>query len=392
MTLIALADSAETKVLIDCNIRAAADDPEDKTRDVAKDLRARLKRDSKKRPYVDAFLLSHPDKDHCRGLKKHFYLGPAADYPDDSKPDAEKRIFIRELWSSPLVFRRASKSSFVLCEDAAAFNAEARRRVKVNRDKKFAGVAEGDRILILGEDENGKTDDLGPILVKLDQSFSRINWSQNQFFTAHLLGPLELSDDEEVEEELGKNHSSVILNMTLAADGAGAKVGRFLTGGDAEVVIWERLWDKYRSNVYVLQYHMAQAPHHCSWHSLSNDSWSELKEKARVSPDARSALAQCLPGGKIIASSCPIKDDDNDPPCYRAKREYENILKDPNGTFYCTGEYPPTGAVAPLEFTVGESGFELVGGQKSLAKPAAAAAGLSFPNKPVVPNKPAGFA
>jgi Cft2 family RNA processing exonuclease len=77
MTLIALADTAGTKVLIDCNIRDAADDPEDDTRDVAKGLRARLKRDSKKRPYVDAFLLSHPDQDHCRGLEKHFYLGPA---------------------------------------------------------------------------------------------------------------------------------------------------------------------------------------------------------------------------------------------------------------------------------------------------------------------------
>ncbi len=52
MTLIALADNLDTKVLIDCNIRASADDPEDVTRDVAKDLRDRLKRDSKGRPYI----------------------------------------------------------------------------------------------------------------------------------------------------------------------------------------------------------------------------------------------------------------------------------------------------------------------------------------------------
>src|SRR5882762_1035155 len=247
MTLIALADTPGTKVLIDCNIREAADDPEDDARDVAKDLRARLKRDSRKRPYVDAFLLSHPDQDHCRGLEKHFYLGPPANYPDDRKLDQEKRIFIRELWSSPMVFRRACKS-FVLCDDANAFNAEARRRVQVNRDKKFAGVEEGNRILVLGEDENGKTEDLGPILVKLDQSFSRINWLQNQFFTARLLAPLEISDDEETEEELGKNHASVILNMALAFDAARSAVGRFLSGGDAEVLIWERLWGKYRFN------------------------------------------------------------------------------------------------------------------------------------------------
>src|SRR6266568_3849367 len=142
MTLISLGDTQGTKVLIDCNIRDAADDPAGDARDVAKDLRARLKRDTKKRPYVDAFLLSHPDQDHCRGLQTHFYLGPPEVYSDDNKPDQEKRISIRELWSSPLVFRRASKS-FPLCEDAKAFNAEARRRVKVNRDNNFRGVEEG---------------------------------------------------------------------------------------------------------------------------------------------------------------------------------------------------------------------------------------------------------
>ncbi len=391
MTLIALADTAGTKVLIDCNIRDAADDPEDDTRDVAKDLRARLKRDSKKRPYVDAFLLSHPDQDHCRGLEKHFYLGQPENYPDDKKPDQEKRIFIRELWSSPLVFRRATKS-FVLSRDASAFSAEARRRVKVNRDKKFSGVEEGNRILVLGEDEDGKTDDLGPILVKLDQSFSRINWSQNQFFNARLLGPLELSDDEENEEELGKNHSSVILNMTLAGDAAQSAVARFLSGGDAEVLIWERLWGKYRFNTSALQYNMLQTPHHCSWHSLSYDSWSDLGGDAEVCKDARSALSQILPGGIIVASSCPIHDDDSDPPCIGAKREYVAMTHCAKGVFYCTGQYPDPKAVAPLEFVVSEKGFELVGAKGSLARPAAAAAGLSFPNKPVVPNKPGGFA
>jgi len=95
MTLVRLADSVTTTILIDVNIRVAADDPEDTTRDVAADLRARLPRDEKGRPYVDAFLLSHPDKDHCTGFEKHFHLGPLADYADDKKPDAQKRIVIR---------------------------------------------------------------------------------------------------------------------------------------------------------------------------------------------------------------------------------------------------------------------------------------------------------
>jgi hypothetical protein len=221
MTLIALGDSTETKILIDCKIRAAADDPDDGTRDVAKDLGARLKRDSNGRPYVDAFLLSHPDKDHCSGLRKHFYLGPPEDYPDDKKSDAEKRIFIREIWSSPIAFRRASRSH-ILCDDAKAFNTEAKRRVQANRDKGFR-VDAGDRILVLGEDEDGKTDDLAPILVSVDQSFNRINGSKNQCFSARLLAPMPKSDDDS-EEDLDKNHSSVILNMGIAADSTCAVV------------------------------------------------------------------------------------------------------------------------------------------------------------------------
>ena len=76
MTLLQL-ESGRT-ILIDVNIRAAADDPDDDTPDVAKMLRGRLKPDDEGRLFVDAFLLSHPDQDHCVGLRKHFHLGPPA--------------------------------------------------------------------------------------------------------------------------------------------------------------------------------------------------------------------------------------------------------------------------------------------------------------------------
>ena len=110
-------------ILIDMNIRAEADDEDDDTPDVGEMLRAKLSKDADGRLYVDALLLSHPDQDHCRGLRNHFHLGP----PDDWK-DEEDLIFIREIWSSPMVFRRASKNH-TLCKDAKAFNKEAKRRV-----------------------------------------------------------------------------------------------------------------------------------------------------------------------------------------------------------------------------------------------------------------------
>lgn len=351
MTLIVLGDETAMRILIDCNIRGAADDPDDKTRDVAQDLRDRIKRDSKGRPYVDVFAWSHPDQDHCRGIQNHFYLGDPDAYPDDKKPDNEKRILIRQLWSSPIVYRRASKNH-TLTEDAKALNTEAKRRVQVGRDKNFSGVQDGDRILILGEDENGKTDDLGPILIKLDEDIDVINGVQSAVFKARLLGPLPIPEDECEEDELGKNHSSVILSIELADDASRATVKTFLTAGDAEVLIWEKLWEKYKKTPAVLAYDLLQTPHHCSWHSLSRDSRSKLGDKAKVSSDAKSALSQIRDGGTIVASSDPIKDDDNDPPCYAAKQEYESITGGTKGEFVSTGSYPTESNPAPLEYVV----------------------------------------
>ena len=224
------------KLLIDMNIRTAADDPDDDTLDVAADLRKRLTRDSAGRLYLDALLVSHPDQDHCTGLRNHFHLGAPADWSEK-----DDKIFVRELWSSPMVFRRAS-SQHKLCEDAKAFNTEARRRVARFRAS-WGVVSDGDRILILGEDENGKTDDLGAILIKAGKSFARINGIYDLTMTARLLAPQPKSDEQSEEELRSKNHSSTVLNFSLTGDGVQA-AGRFLTGGDAEVAIWERLWQK----------------------------------------------------------------------------------------------------------------------------------------------------
>lgn len=352
MALVRLADEPATFVLVDVNIRIAADNPDDDTRDVGKDLRDRLPRDAKGRPYVDAFLLSHPDKDHSTGLEKHFHLGPITDYPDDDRSDAEKRIVIREIWSSPMVFRRASKTH-TLCADAKAFNREAKRRVQRFKDGWLS--TDGERVLILGEDENGKTDDLTAILIRTGDRFRTINGRRNDHFEAHLLAPGSLQGDDD-EALLSKNHSSTILNMRLASSVLHQDSCRFLTAGDAEVAIWERLWERYQATPDVLAYDLLLAPHHCSWHSLSYDSWSQLGEDATLVPDARSALAQARFGAMIVASAKPIQDDDSDPPCIRAKREYKSILADHSGVFLCTGEEPNATWPEPLEIEVTAAG------------------------------------
>ena len=344
MTLVTT--EAGHRILIDTNIRASADDPDDDTPDVARQLRERLRRDAHDCPYVDALLVSHPDKDHCTGLREHFHLGPP-----DKWLAADDKIIIREMWSSPMVFRRASRRN-ALCDDAKAFNAEARRRVR--RYREAGRAADGDRILILGEDEDGRTDDLDAILIHLDGEISCINGRKDPSMAARLLGPLP-SDDGDDDETLSKNNSSTILRFSLSGGGLPDKC-RFLIGGDAEVAIWERLWQRHESHADRLSYDILLSPHHCSWHSLSYDSWSEHGEDAEVCPDARNALAQTRDGAAIVASSNPINDDDNDPPCIRAKREYESIVDGAAGSFLCVGEEPSESSPGVLEFEVGRNG------------------------------------
>lgn len=357
MTHITLID--DTNILIDVKIRAAADDPDDDTCDVASELRKRIKTDDKGRPYVDVFVLSHPDEDHCTGLQKHFHLGKPEDYKDEPPEGEEKKIFIREIWSSPIVFRRASKDH-PLVDDAKAFNTEAKRRVKLYRENIGVGITDGDRILIIGEDEDPeKTEGLENILVKEGQTFRTINGKYSTAAWMRVLGPFPKQDEEE-EKSLVKNHSSIIIQYHIAADSTNTEACLFLTGGDAEVAIWKKLWQKYQYNTDYLKYDLLLAPHHCSWHVLSFDSRKDCKDP-KVDEEAKKALSQANKGAIIVSSSKAIKDDDSDPPSYAAKQEYLTISKN----FKCTGEYPNETSHEPMEFIIAADGPQAPGKKKT---------------------------
>jgi hypothetical protein len=239
------------------------------------------------------------------------------------------------MWSSPIIFRRKKDVGGNLCKEADLWWSEARRRVnlyKAAKDK--AAIKDGDRIQVLGEDKDGKTDDITDILVKTDSEITKICGKVDNAFRAWLLAP-HLVSKEEAENLSGKNHSSTIVRFSLKG-GDKSDAARFLTGGDAEVENWERVWKRNKDRKGRLAYDLMLAPHHCSWHSLSYDSWGDKKEDAKVAPDARSALSQAQDKAYIIASSCEIEDDDDDPPCIRAKREYESIVGGVKGEFLCT--------------------------------------------------------
>lgn len=345
MTLIRL-QNGQT-ILVDINIRSAADDENDDTPDVASDLLERLDRDTQNRLFVDTLILSHPDRDHVTGLQNHFHLGPLAEWSEQAD-----KVVIREMWSSPIVFRRADTNN-PLCDDAKAWAREARRRVQRFRDSGF-DTSDADRILIMGEDINGKTDDILDVVVKLDEVIAKCNRVDAGAFSARLLGPLPANDEEE-KAELTRNDSSVILRFSLVGGGVSDRC-RFLSGGDSGVAIWKRLWERHgEAATDWLSYDLLQTPHHCSWRTLSFDRWSELGENVQVDPDARRALSQTRRGASAIASSKPVKKDDDNPPHERAKREYVDILDGDDNRFYCTDEYWTRNKQA-LEFEVKSSG------------------------------------
>ena len=332
-------------VLVDMHIRLNSESDGDKC-NALEALYNMLEKDDEGRPYVDVLVLTHPDEDHIKGFRENFHRGSPDDYVTPKDGEYGK-ILVREIWSSPLIFRRKSKNNS-LCQDAIAFNTEAKRRVELFRDEKAVGK-QGDRIRLIGEDEDGKTDDIMDIVYQNEDVINTLNRVYIKELSARVLGPLA---DDEFEEDisLDKNRSSVIIQWRLASHGYSSPSNYILLAGDAGVEVWDVLWKKYKNNTHMLQYHILLAPHHCSWHALSHDSFSKT-DAPKVSEDAKSALGEARQGAVIVSSSDEIKNDDNDPPNYQAMKEYKSVINKVDGIFQCLANYKPSNGEAPEVLT-----------------------------------------
>lgn len=364
MTLMTLDDADKTRILVDCNISEGAEEADD--RDGRDALRDRLQRDADGRLYVDVMVLSHPDQDHCYGLQHEFHLGPLTDYAKGSD-----KIVIREMWSSPLIFRRRSEDH-PLCEDAIAWNSEAKRRVNWFRNNKPTTPADGNRILILGGDEPGHTDGVEELVIPAGSVLNHVRGKTNDYISVRLLAPLPA--EELAEETLDKNHSSIIMQLALSAARDDETKTLFLTGGDAAVAIWNKLWSKYSNNTDALEYDLLLAPHHCSWGVISFEPYDSGKGKPDTA--ARASLSVIRDGGTIVSSSKTIENDDDDPPCHGAKLEYEKITQNAAGTFLCTADESE-----PLVFNITSGGPQRVEKARAAYIGAGSTSAVSTPSR-----------
>lgn len=381
MTLIRL-QSGKT-ILIDINIRQKADQESEKDYpDVAGMLKQRLERDSDHRLYVDVFMLSHPDQDHISGLRKHFHLGAPSTWKEPEEDEPEK-IIIREMWSSPLTFRRLDKVDGPLIPEAEAWRKEAKRRVKLFRDGDSASGVDGNFIRVLGEDvHHDKTDGIERLLVKTGQTLDEICRKKDPSFSAVLLAPKVVSK-EEADELPGKNNSSIVMQFSLAATDDNKVAGKFLTGGDAEVDIWKRVWQRNKEVPENLEYHILQTPHHCSLGALSYDQYSDRNgktgkgEDCEIDPEAYRALSQAEAKAFIVGSmDVPERESGRG----LARRIYTDLAESVSGQMFCTMDDSKD---RPLTIFITESGPTTSDRQKIVTP---------IPEKPVKGRSEKGYA
>lgn len=334
-------------IIVDCQIKDCKDkDGVQIAFDVKDDLLKEVKKDDYGHPYVDLFISTHPHDDHCIGFAEHFYHGKPDEY--DDKKDADK-IVIGELWVTP----RALGNN--LSESAAAIRVEAkRRRTLYNDDEDYQGNY-GNYLRIIGYDEDKPFDDrygyVPGTLVTI------VNGNSMDFLEIFIHAPFK-GDVSACKNEDDKNATSIVAQFGFKNEKNGAVKHRLLMGGDAEHNIWQHILDNNQSDEK-LQWNIFLAPHHCSW-TFFNDS----SNKEDVLPSADEILKKQIGDNSfIVSSSADILDDDKNPPCYQAKKEYKKRLKNKDNFLVTAVAHVVNDIPQPIIFRLNAQGISKVRGE-----------------------------
>jgi hypothetical protein len=342
MSLISLKDNST--ILIDCKIREGEKDSNDNSiYNVKEDLLKSIEKKNNN-PFLDLFILSHPDEDHCLGFKKNFFKGDPKDYNDANRKNEE--IIIDEIWVTSMLF--TTKQS----NDANAI------RNEVNRRKRLTGTEKeksGNRLRLIGYDEDKKFENVTTYVP--GNEINELNNKIYNTFSLFIHAPFK-KDLIASRATTDRNSSSIVVQARFKDNGTDTDHVTFaLFGGDADHYIWEKIIEisENNDNSKYLKWDLFLAPHHCSWTYFNNVSY-DIKENQTPKEYSLKLLNDYRETkGKIISSSRKILKEKPNPPHKPAKDEYIKTLETKED-FFELAILPKESAPEPIEFIITNNG------------------------------------
>lgn len=369
--LITLAD--KTSILVDCNIREMAKDEDDEEFfDVHEDLLMSIQKDASSIPFVDVFILTHGDQDHCRGFQKNFYQGDPTKY---SAADKKKDLIrVDAMWFSPMIAEEHKN------DDEEAYQKEAERRLDLHRRNVASRNDPGNRIRIIGYDGNKKYSDLDKMRSIPGDIVSRFNDCNQKTFSVFIHSPFKKHLVAESPDK--KNSTSIVFQARFNEKETDTKfITLAIFGGDSDHVAWETILSETKKSgkdksQAALNWDIFMAPHHCSWSFFNDRPQEDNKVPKKTSLEVLDYKRGTSP--KIIASSKKIVVGKPNPPHEAAKKEYEKKVGDAN--FLNTSAHELRGKTPqPIIFEITTQGPMKPKSAEGSAK-AAGAAGLGVVN------------
>jgi len=346
-SLIKLSD--KTTILVDCNIRETAKgEDDDDLYDVHEDLLNSIERDSKEIPFIDVFILTHGDQDHCRGYEKNFYQGDPKKYSDTDKKN--KLIRVDAMWFSPMIAEEHTNP------DEDAYQTEAERRLALHRKKDASKDDPGNRIRIIGYDGNADYKDLDHLRSIPGDIVSRFNDKNQETFSIFIHSPFK---KHLVSAEKDKNSTSIVFQARFKETKTDTKfITLAIFGGDSDHYAWDTILKETKKSgkdksESALNWDIFLAPHHCSWSFFNDRPQEENTEPKKTSLEALDYKRGSYP--KVIASCKQIVAAKPNPPHDAAKKQY--VKKVGDDYFWNTSTYDVKGKTPqPIVFEITAQG------------------------------------
>ena len=325
---------ANKKIMFDCNFRQQAENEDEEMYDVFADLLDN-ELTSKKcgLNFLHAFLLTHPDQDHCRFFSEKFYLGSPDAIKDEDKEN--KKILIGELWYSPRVFEEQTNE---LNADAKAFKKEAKRRMDLYKKDPSKANSDGNRIRIIGWTDNPELKGLEDRIITPGNLISEINGTSCKYFEMFIHAPF-----KEDIDGCDRNMTSIVTQLRFKSDGKNSEIARVFLAGDTEWRIIEKIMDITEDDD-LLKWDLLEAPHHCSYKFFADERENDPKQSTLDFLDKKESSAY------VISSSKVIKKNSDNPPCQKAKNRYTDKVGSSN--FLCTSRTSEDDTDKPTIFDI----------------------------------------